>query len=307
MTVAQDRLSPRARAIIAQLEGQPALAALSPAQARGRAVTLDPAPEAVALVFERGIPGPSGVLGLRIYRPAQAAGGVLTWLHGGGWVIGSVARDDGSCRALANRGRCVVVSVDYRLAPEAKFPGPVEDAEAAVRWIGEHGREIGVDPSRLAVGGSSAGANLAAAATLLARDRGAPAIALQLLVVPVMDMRYGSRSHEEFADGYGMTKADMEWYARHYLRTDADADDPRASVLRADLRGMPKAFVVTAECDPLRDDGEAYAAKLRELGIAATAKRYGGVFHGFMNFPESLPEARQALDDAGAALREALG
>ena len=141
----------------------------------------------------------------------------------------------------------------------------------------------------------------------MARDRGGPAVAFHLLVVPVADLRYGARSHADFAVGYGLTKADMEWYASHYLAKIEDADHPYASVARADLRDMPPAFVITAECDPLRDDGELYASKLRELGIAASAKRYPGMFHGFMAYPDLLPEAREALDDAGAALRAALG
>ena len=220
-------------------------------------------------------------------------------------MTGSLEGADDQCRILANRGRCVVISVEYRLAPETKFPGPVEDAYAAVRFISEHAASFGVDPARIAVGGSSAGGNLAAAACLVARDRGQPRIVFQLLAVPVTDLRYGAASHEEFAEGYGLTKADMEWYARHYIRTDADTDDPYASVLRADLRGVPAALVITAECDPLRDDGEAYAKKLADLGIAARGKRYPAMFHGFLAFPELVPEARQAYDDAGKALREA--
>jgi len=176
-----------------------------------------------------------------------------------------------------------------------------------VGWVGAHAAGLGIDAARVGVGGSGAGANLAAAAGLVARDRGGPRIVFQLLTVPVTDLRYGAASHDEFATGFGLTRADMEWYAEHYIRTPADLDDPYASVLRADLRGMPPALVITAECDPLRDDGEAYAAKLREVGISATAKRYRGMFHGFMAFPNLLAEAAQAYDDAGAALRGALG
>ena len=202
----------------------------------------------------------------------------------------------------------VLFSFDYRLAPETKFPGAVEDGYAAVRWVSsiDNAADLRIDPARVAVGGASAGGNLAAAVALVAREKGGPRIAFQLLTVPVTELSSKAASHREFAEGYGLTSADMEWYGRHYVRTDADADDPHASVLRADLHDLPPAFVIIAECDPLRDDGEAYAERLRELGIAARYKRYPGMFHGFMGFPGVLPEAAQAFEDAGSAIREAL-
>ena len=306
MTIVGDRLTPAARALVDKLSDQPVYSTLTPDEVRSLPTLLSAAPEPVASVIERRIPGPGGALAIRVYRPVEPTASAIVYFHGGGWVIGSLGGADGACRALANHGGCVVISVDYRLAPETKFPGPVLDAYAAVRWVAASAAELGIDPSRVGVGGSSAGGNLAAAASLMARDRGGPRIAFQLLVVPVADLRYGARSHDDFAVGYGLTKADMEWYASHYLARPEDADDPYASVARADLRGMPPAFVVTAECDPLRDDGERYAAKLREAGVPADAKRYPGMFHGFMAFPDRLPEAREALDDAGAALRAAL-
>jgi acetyl esterase len=229
------------------------------------------------------------------------------YFHGGGWVVGSLESADASCRVLANRSRCVVMSIDYRLAPETKFPGAVDDAYAATRWVADNAAELRIDPARIAVGGASAGGNLAAAVSLVARERGGPKIAFQLLTVPVTELSSKAESHREFGEGYGLSAADMTWYGTHYVRTPADADDPRASVLRADLHDLPPAFVITAECDPLRDDGEAYAEKLRKLEIAARFKRYPGMFHGFMSFPEVLPEAAEAFEDAGAALREALG
>jgi acetyl esterase len=207
---------------------------------------------------------------------------------------------------LANRSRCVVISIGYRLAPEHKFPAAVDDAYAAVRWVADNAADLRIDPARIAAGGSSAGGGLAAAVALIARDRSGPKIAFQLLTVPVTELSSRAASHREFAEGYGLTSADMEWFGRHYVRTEADADEPYASVLRADLHDMPPAFVITAECDPLRDDGEAYAEKLRKLGIAARYKRYSGMFHGFMSFPGVLPEAAEAFEDAGRALREAL-
>jgi len=304
--IAADKLHPKARAIVDQIAALPQLPSLTPVEARGRPSPLEAAPEAVGSVTARTIPGPAGPMAVRIYRPRDPLRAALVYFHGGGWVVGSLEGADASCRALANRSRCVVISIDYRLAPETKFPGAVEDAYAAVRWVAENAAELRIDPARIAVGGASAGGNLAAAAALASRDRGGPKIAFQLLTVPVTELSARAASYQEFAEGYGLSRADMEWYGSHYVRTAADADEPYASVLRADLHGMPPAFVITAECDPLRDDGEAYAEKLRKLGVAARYKRYPGMFHGFMSFPSALPEGAEAFEDAGKALREAL-
>jgi acetyl esterase len=305
--IAADKLSPKARAIVDQISVLPKLPTMTPIEARGRPNPLEAAPEAVGSVTARAIPGPAGPLGIRIYRPRDPLRAGLVYFHGGGWVLGSLESADASCRAIANRSRSVVISVDYRLAPETKFPGAVEDAHAAVRWVADNAAELRIDPERIAVGGASAGGNLAAAAALLARERGGPKIAFQLLTVPVTELSARAPSYQEFAEGYGLSRADMEWFGTHYVRTPGDADDPHASVLRADLHDLPPAFVITAECDPLRDDGEAYAEKLQKLGIRASYKRYPGMFHGFMSFPKTLPEADEAFDDAGKALREALG
>ena len=304
--IVADKLSPKARAIVDEIAALPRLPTMTPVEARGRPNPLDAAPEAVGSVTARAIPGPAGPMGVRIYRPRDPLRAALVYFHGGGWVLGSLESADASCRAIANRSRCVVISIDYRLAPETKFPGAVEDAYAAVRWVADNAAELRIDPERIAVGGASAGGNLAAAAALLARERGGPKIAFQLLTVPVAELSSRAESHREFAEGYGLSAADMTWFGLHYVRTPADADDPRASVVRADLHDLPPAFVITAECDPLRDDGEAYAEKLRELGTAARYKRYPGMFHGFMSFPNVLPEAAEAFEDAGKALREAL-
>lgn len=304
--IAADKLSPKARAIVDQIAALPQLPALTPVEARGRPAPLEAAPEAVGSVTARTIPGPAGPIAVRIYRPKDGLRAALVYFHGGGWVLGSLESADATCRALTNRSRCVVISIDYRLAPENKFPAAVDDAYAATRWVAENASDLRIDPTRIAVGGASAGGNLAAAVSLVARDRG-PKIAFQLLTVPVTELSSRAESHREFAEGYGLSAADMTWFGLHYVRTPADADDPRASVLRADLHDLPPAFVITAECDPLRDDGEAYAEKLRKLGIRASYKRYAGMFHGFMSFPGVLPEAAEAFEDAGKALREALG
>jgi acetyl esterase len=304
--IVADKLSPKARAIVDQIAALPRLPTMTPVEARGRPNPLEAAPEAVGSVTAREIPGPAGPMGVRIYRPRDPLRAALVYFHGGGWVLGSLESADASCRAIANRSRCVVISIDYRLAPETKFPGAVEDAYAAVVWVADNAAELRIDPERIAVGGASAGGNLAAAAALVARERGGPKIAFQLLTVPVAELSSRAESHREFAEGYGLSAADMTWFGLHYVRTPADADDPCASVVRADLHDLPPAFVITAECDPLRDDGEAYAEKLKSLGIRATYKRYPGMFHGFMSFPTVLPEAAEAFEDAGKALREAL-
>ncbi len=304
--IAADKLSPKARAIVDQIAALPQLPTLTPVEARGRPYPLEAAPEAVGSVTARAIPGPAGPMTIRIYRPKDALRGALVYFHGGGWVVGSLESADATCRALTNRSRCVVISIDYRLAPETKFPGAVEDSYAAVRWVADNAAELRIDPERIAVGGASAGGNLAAAAALLARERSGPKIAFQLLTVPVAELSSTAESHREFAEGYGLSAADMTWFGLHYVRTPADADDPRASVVRADLHDLPPAFVITAECDPLRDDGEEYARKLSKLGIAARYKRYPGMFHGFMSCPGVLPEGAAAFEDAGRALREAL-
>jgi acetyl esterase len=307
MVIAQDRLTPKARALVDLVARAKPLSQLTPTEARLAPTPLEPAPEAVGSVMARAIPGPGGPLAIRVYRPRVATRAALVYFHGGGWVIGSLESADATCRALTNHAQVVVISVDYRLAPETKFPGAADDAYAAVRWVGDHAQELGVDTGRIAVGGSSAGGNLAAVASLMARERGGPKIAFQLLLVPAMEFRSTASSTEDFAEGYGLSKADMEWFGGHYLRTDADRDDPRASIMRAKLDGLPPALVITAECDPLRDDGEAYAERLRQVGVAAEAKRYPGMFHGFMSFPAQLPEAAQAFTDAANALRAALG
>ena len=267
-------------------------------------------PDPVSKVEDRTIPGPGGTIPIRIYTPAGAGPrGALVYFHGGGWVLGDIQMTDQPCRMLANASGCVVVSVDYRLAPEHKFPAAPEDCYAATSWVSANAAALGVDPARIAVGGSSAGGNLAAAVALMARDRSGPPIAFQLLIYPATTSELTSKSQQEFAaDGYILSRADMEWFWGHYLASAADRANPYACPDYAKtLRGLPAAQVITAEFDPLRDEGEAFAARLREDGVPTTLKRYDGVTHGFFGMPSLLDKSKTAIADAGAALRIAIG
>lgn len=265
--------------------------------------------EDVAQVEDRRIPGPGGDLPVRLYRPdGPEPLPVLVYFHGGGWVVCDLETHDPTCRALANGAGSLVVSVDYRLAPEQRYPAAAEDAHAATAWTAEHAHELGADPARLAVAGDSAGGNLAAVTCLMARDRGGPPVCFQLLVYPVTDCAFGTASYRDNATDYFLTRSEMEWYWRQYLGADGDAASPYASPLRAEsLADLPPALVITAEHDPLRDEGEAYARRLEDAGVDAIATRYDGVFHGFFSLKGALPAADAAHAEAYAALRAALG
>jgi acetyl esterase len=231
------------------------------------------------------------------------------YYHGGGWVIGNLDTHDGSARGICNASACVVVSVDYRLAPEHRFPVPAEDAYSAAKWISDHVEEFGAQAPRLqvAIAGESAGGNLAAAVALMAKDRGGPQFFFQLLVYPVMDYGADTPSYRENGEGYFLTKSSMDWYWGHYLKAPEDGSHPYASPLKAeDLSGLPPALVITAEYDPLRDEGEAYASRLKEAGVPAICTRYPGMMHGFFNQPNDIDDARKAYAEAGAALKKAL-
>lgn len=266
-------------------------------------------PEEVALVEDREIPGPDGGIPIRIYTPAgiPSPAAALVYFHGGCFVAGTLDMEDSPCRALANAGRCVVVSVQYRLSPENRFPAAVDDAYAATLWAAENARNLGIDSKRIAVGGHSAGGNLAAVVAQLARKRGRPAVAFQLLVAPITDMSGDAPSRLENAKGYLLTKELLDWSARQYLRTDADRKRPEASpLLEDDLKGLPSALMITAEYDPLRDEGERYAEKLRRAGVAAAVRRFSGAIHAFFILGGVMDQARQAIEEAGVALRRAL-
>jgi acetyl esterase len=264
--------------------------------------------EEVATVEERSVPGPAGEIRVRIYRPpAEPQLPVLVFFHGGGWVIGSLETHDGTCRTAANRLHAVVVSVDYRLAPEDKFPAAVEDADAATLWVARHAAELGGDPARLIVGGDSAGGNLAAVVARRARDRGEPAIIHQFLIYPGTDYDFESASIHQNAEGYFLTTEAMHWFIDHYRRGDADIDDPDFAPIRAgDLSRLPPATIITAEFDPLRDQGEAYARRLAEAGVPVTLKRYDGLVHGFFGMTAWVERARSATEESFALVRAAL-
>lgn len=267
-------------------------------------------PEQVAKSEQRNIPGPGGHIPVQIYTPAEGTAPfpVLVYFHGGGWTIGDVASWDPFCRALCNATGCVLMSVDYRLAPEHKFPDGPEDCYAAADWAEKNAAAIGGEAKRIAVGGDSAGGNLAAVVALMARDRGGPHIAFQLLIYPATDAALDTPSQEEFKDdGYILSRQDMVWFWGHYLGSDADKKKPYASPAEArSLKHLPPALVITAGFDPLRDEGETYAARLQDAGVKCECTRYEGVTHGFVLFGSVLDEARKAIGDIGSAMRTAL-
>jgi len=284
---------------------------LSVEEARAAIVTLSAAAgegEAVARVETRTVPGPRGEIPVRVYAPeGRAPLPALVYFHGGGWVIGNLETHDGLCRHLANAAGALVVSVDYRLAPEHPFPAPGEDAYTATRWVAANAGALGGDARRIAVGGDSAGGNLAAVVSLMARDRGGPPLVFQLLVYPVTDApSANTASYRENAEGYFLTARMMRWFWNHYCGKNPDLSDPYLCPLRArDLKRLPPALVITAEFDPLRDEGEAYAARLREAGNQADLKRYPGMIHGFFGMGPLLTKAREATKEAASALRAA--
>jgi acetyl esterase len=306
-------LLPEIRSLLDQqaTSGRPPLHHQSVEQARAfhvaDAAALNGPPAPVAAVADRRVPGPAGELPVRVYTPEGSPPfPIVVFFHGGGWVVGTLDTYDPLCRALAAATPAVVVSVDYRLAPEHRWPAAVEDAYAATEWASRNAAALGGVQHRLAVAGDSAGGNLAAVVALGARDRGGPAIGFQLLVYPVLDAAGDTASWREYADGYHLTADGMRWYWDHYLGG-ADGAAPDASPLRAAfVGGLPPALVIGAEYDILRDEGEAYAARLAEAGVDASASRHAGVVHGFVRWRAVTGAAEDALQEAAAALRSAL-
>lgn len=243
---------------------------------------------------------------IRVYIPeGQAPFPALVYYHGGGWVIGSLDSHDSVCRGLANVAGCIVISVDYRLAPEHKFPAAVEDAYDSLRWIAEHAGEFNIDPNRIAVGGDSAGGNLAAVASIIAKEKGTPKIVYQLLIYPSTGSDKKMPSIKENDEGYFLTGELMWWFRHHYFNKKEDILNPYASpLLYHDLSGLPPAAILTAQYDPLRDIGKAYGDKLEESGVPVWYKNYDDLIHGFANFRSFVPEAQKAVEDGAMELKK---
>ncbi|WP_231183294.1 alpha/beta hydrolase [Haladaptatus sp. DYF46] len=259
---------------------------------------------AVEFVRDLSVPGPRGEIPIRVYRPDVQDAPVVVFYHGGGWTLGTLDSIDGVCRELANRADCVVVSVDYRLAPEHPFPAGVDDAVAALEWVAENAATFGGDPSRLGVAGTSAGGNLAAVTALYARDFDGPELSHQSLLYPVTDHAFDTESYEENGDGPLLSRADMEWFWNHYLRSPVDGENPFASPLRArDLADLPPATVVTCGHDPLRDEGIAYAERLANADVAVEHDHYPGMAHGFLSLTGDVTTADDAMDAVAESLR----
>jgi acetyl esterase len=307
-------LDPAAVGLLGQLAeaGGPALNELSPAESRVAAqgfAELGGPGDDVASQVDRTIPGPGGAIPIRVYTPeGDGPFPCLVYFHGGGWVIGDLEMVNAACRTLAARSNCVVVSVDYRLAPEHKYPAPLDDCFAATKWVAANGSEIGVDGTRVAVGGDSAGGNLAAAVALRARDEGGPDLAMQLLVYPVTNHSFDTGSYASNGENYLLTTDMMRWFWDHYLNSDADGENAYVSPLRAaDLSKLPPATVFTAEFDPLRDEGDAYAAKLADAGVTVKHTRLDGQIHGFFSMLLVFEAAGKAIDLAAVDLKQAFG
>jgi acetyl esterase len=294
--------------------GLPRLETLSPSDARKffreSATLLQHAPAAMARLFDRTVPGPHGDIPVRVYVPKTGSSPhpVLVYYHGGGWTIGDLETHDSVARAFAERAECIVVSVDYRMGPEDRFPASIDDAVAAFEWVAAHAGEFGGDSSRLAVGGDSAGGNLSAAVAQQTLARGGRVPDFQLLIYPVTDLAEELQSYETFADGFYLTRDGMRWFKGNYCETDEQRLDPRASPLRqVSLAGLPPAFVMTAGYDPLRDEGKAYAQRLLDAGVDVEYRNYDSLIHGFISMAGVIREAGRAFDDAVAALRIGLG
>lgn len=310
-------LDPAARQLLNLMAaaGNPPLESLPPPVARQAADAgfklLQGPPEAVAEVRDLMADGPAGKIPLRLYRPAGSEAGAALpaclYFHGGGFVIGNVPLYDNLCRLLANAAGCVVVSVEYRLAPEHVFPAAVDDCFAALRWVAAHAATLGIDAARLAVAGDSAGGNLAAVCALQARDQGGPALRYQLLIYPVTDMRGGTSSYQANGEGYFLTASLMEWFLGHYLGEPTAVEDWRASPLLAPRHeGLPPASILVCGFDPLYDDGQRYAEVLKQAGVPVRFTALPDQIHGLVTFDGALPAAKPAIAALGAELRDAL-
>jgi len=309
-------LDPNAAAMLKLIadKGIPPMHAEPPPQARlsyrSRRFYAQPEPPVVSLIHDKRIPGPGGDLGIRIYRgaPGDDPRGALVFFHGGGWVIGDLDTHDIACRQLALAGGFSVISVDYRLAPEHRFPAAVDDSIAATRWVRDNAHSLRIDPDRIAVGGDSAGGNLAAVVSIALRDAGQSWLRFQLLIYPATDMRQVADSHRRNGEGYLLTTDAIRWFREHYMGPEADIADWRASpLLAANLSGLPPALVITAGFDPLRDEGRQYADALSAAGTRAQYVCFERQLHGFINMTRVIPEAHTAVRLAADACARALG
>ena len=304
-------LDPQCREFLDKLAagGGKQLHEMTPEEARALDLTEFGVPlEEIARVENRAIPGPAGPIPVRIYTPVlDKTLPALVYFHGGGFVVCGLDSHDRECRTLANQSGCVVIAVDYRLAPEHKFPAAHDDAWAATKYVAEHAAEFGADASRIAVGGDSAGGNLATAVSMMARDQNGPRIAFQLLVYPCTEANATEGSMKEYGEGHFLSAAAMDWFYGHYFSSPEDRLHPHASPgYVSDLRNLPPAFVLTAECDPLRDQGEAYARKLQAAGVEVSHRRYEGMIHPFFTLGGAFDTTLEAHEDAAFELRMAL-
>lgn len=306
------RLDPQADRYIRVLAllDEPPLQEKTPQQARADRIAIGNTNagviESVAHIEDQLIPSPAAEIPIRIYTPEGAAPfPVLIYFHGGGWVTGNLDTHDPICRSLTKRTECIVVSVDYRLAPEHKHPAAVEDAYAATVWVAENISRFGGDSARLAVSGDSAGGHLATVTTFLARDNNGPAIMHQLLIYPVTNTAtQATESYVRFEEGLNLTRAGMLWFRNHYIANEADAQHPHASPLLAeDLSDLPSATIITAEFDVLHDEGRDYAKRLVAAGVPVTYRCYGGLLHGFVTNAGLMDRAYECLDDMAQILR----
>ena len=305
-------LDPQVSALLADFEAQglPSLSEMNVPQARAVAAgypAMQGEPQPVGEVRDLEIPGPAGQLPIRVYLPdTPMPRPVLLFFHGGGWVFGNIEIVDRPCRALANAIGCTVVSVEFRLSPETKFPGPLDDCYAATQWVADHAAWLGGEPDRIGVAGDSGGGNLAAAVAQMARDRGGPTLAYQLLIYPVLAPERNSpyQSYHDCADGFLLTRDAMKWFWGHYLDNPEQEGDPYAAPLNAtDLSGLPPAGIVTCEFDPLRDEALAYATKLREDGVPVRVFPQAGMIHGFFWLGGVLDRMNEVLPGLAEEVR----
>lgn len=308
-----NKLDPAARGVLEMMAGMggPPLETLPVAEARALregmlAMAGEPAP--VAGVEDRVIPGPGGApLTVRIYTPRgdTSARPAFVYFHGGGWVIGDLETHDNVCRELTRRSGAVGIAVEYRLSPEAKFPAGVEDCFAAAKWVADNAAKLGIDADRISVAGDSAGGNMATVVSMKCRDEAGPALALQILIYPWLDLGdVQTASRIEFKEEHFLTVTGLQWFAGHYLVNIEDVAHPHASPFRAEnLRDLPPALIITAECDPLCGEGEAYGQRLKQAGVPVTYTRYRGMIHGFFSMMGAIPASYRAVDQVAAAIR----